>query len=256
MLESFERERRKALNKEYLDLCKQKDRKGLLVAEVEDVLAKGADIDAGGCKAMYLAVKNHNFSLIYMLIRKGILKYPLASGYIASMCEFGDFEMYRSQFFEVIDKAVSITGFSIDYFVPYFNMALVHGDADDAKTVADKYGIGYKEVADCIYERIIFEIIENDAKQSLAFIEEYREWINEKVLGTAVSAGNEKVTEYILSKKQLTPPVSAICDAVFNGYRGTLELIDVPLTPQVLRNAAVSKDKGMTDFIKELNRRK
>lgn len=57
MLETFERERRKELNKEYLDLCKQKDRKGLLIAEVEDALARGADIEAGGCKAMYLAVK-------------------------------------------------------------------------------------------------------------------------------------------------------------------------------------------------------
>lgn len=255
MLETFERERRKELNKEYLDLCKQKDRKGLLIAEVEDALAHGADIEAGGCKAMYLAVKNHNFSLINLLIRKGILKYPLAAGYIASMCEFGDFETYRKQFFEVIDKAMTITGFSLDYFVPFFNMALVHGDAEDAKTVADKYGVSYKQVADCVYERIIFEIIENDATDSLTFIESYRNWINEKVLGVAVSAGNLKVAEYILSKESsLVPPVSSVCDAVFNGYREVLKLFPVPLTPQVLRNASVSKDKGMTDYIKSLPR--
>lgn len=136
-----------------------------------------------------------------MLIRKGILKYPLAAGYIASMCEFGDFETYRKQFFEVIDKAMTITGFSLDYFVPFFNMALVHGDAEDAKAVADKYGVSYKQVADCVYERIIFEIIENDATDSLTFIESYRNWINEKVLGVAVSAGNLKVAEYICLKR-------------------------------------------------------
>ncbi len=247
--ELFAREKQKELNKKFLDLCKQKDGKGLLLADIDSVIAGGADVTASGCKAMYLATKNHNFALIDFLIDHGILQSPLSRGYLAAMCDFGEFSKIEDKYFEELDKAISITGFSIEYLIPYINCSFVHGNHDKALMLSDKYPVSRSEIVQNIHIRIIFEMIDNDLFDGLAIINGYRDWIDEKTFGVAVSGGNDKVIKYMLDKKELIAPISSVCDAVYQGYISTLELIDIKPNPTYRKNAEMSKNPDMLDYL-------
>ena len=52
--ELFAKEKQKELNKNFIELCKQKDGQGLLLGDIDNVISEGAEITASGCKAMYL----------------------------------------------------------------------------------------------------------------------------------------------------------------------------------------------------------
>lgn len=251
--ELFAKERQKELNKNFIELCKQKDGQDLLLANIDNLIVEGAEITASGCKAMYLAVKNRNFALIDFLIERGILDNPLARGYLAAMCDFGEFAKVEAKFFEEIDKAIGLTGFEINYLIPYINDAFVHGEQDKALALSEKYPITRTEIVNNVYDRIIFEMIDKDLVDGLAIINGYRDWVDEKTFGVAVSSGNVKVIKYMLAKKQLSAPVSAICDAVYQGYRDALELIDIKPNPAYRRNAETSKDPGMAEYLRSRN---
>ncbi len=251
--ELFAREKHKELNKQFLELCKQKNGDSMLLADIDNVVAEGADVTTGGCKAMYLAVKNHNFALIDFLIDNGILTNPLARGYLASMCDFGEFGKVEEEYFVRLDKAIAITGFYIEYLIPYINCAFVHGEHDKAIALADKYPVSRKEIVDCVHIRIIFEMIDKDLEDGLAIINGYRDWINEKNFGVAVSSGNVKIIKYMLDKEYLTPPISSVCDAVFQGYKDALDILDIPFNPAYRRSAESSKDATMLDYLKSRN---
>lgn len=246
--ELFAKEQQKELNKRFIELCKQKDG-SLLLADIDNCLSEGAVISASGCKAMYLAVKNHNFELIDYLIDHGILENPLARGYLASMCDFGEFGKYESKYFERLDKAISLTGFSPDYLIPYINCSFVHGEQDKALVLSDKYPISRTNIVECVHVRIIFEMIDKDLVDGLAIINGYRDWIDQKTFGVAVSSGNVKVIEYMLARKRLVPPISSVCDAIFQGYRSALDLLDIAPNPLYRRNAESSKDEGMLEYL-------
>lgn len=247
--ELFAKEIQKELNKSFIELCKSKT-KGLILADIDSLVAQGAQITASGCKAMYLAVKNHNFELIDYLVSKGILVNPLARGYLAAMCDFGDFAKVEDKFFARIDKAVECTGFSIDYIVPYVNTAFLHGEHDKALALSDKYPVSRTEIVDTLYPRIIFEMIDKDLVDGLAIVNGYRDWMDEKSLGIAISSGNVKVIRYILAKKKIAAPVSSVCDAVFQGYRDALDAIELKPNPALIKKAQSSKDAGMVEYLK------
>ncbi len=247
--ELFAKEKQKELNKKFLDLCKQKDGKGLLLADIDGAISQGADVFASGCKAMYLATKNHNFALIDFLIDHGILSSPLARGYLAAMCDFGEFSKIEEQYFEELDKAIGLTGFGIEYLIPYINCSFVHGDHDKALRLSEKYPVSRSEIVNNVHIRIIFEMIDNDLYDGLAIINGYRDWIDEKTFGVAVSGGDDKVIEYMLEKKRLIAPISAVCDAIFQGYISTLELIEIAPNPVFRQNAEVSKDPAMLEYL-------
>ena len=247
--ELFAKEKQKELNKNFIELCKRKDAKGLLLAEIDNAIAEGAEINASGCKAMYLAAKNHNFALIDFLIDKGILDNVLARGYLAAMCDFGEFSKVEEQYFERLDKAIEITGFSIDYLIPYINCAFVHGEQDKALALSDKYPVSRTEIVSDIHIRIIFEMIDKDLVDGLAIVNGYRDWIDEKSFGVAVSGGNAKVIEYMQSRKTLDAPVAAVCDAIYQGYRDALDLLDIKPNPLYRKSAETSKDAGMLDYL-------
>lgn len=247
--ELFAKEKQKELNKKFLDLCKQKDGKGLLIADIDNAIAEGADVAASGCKAMYLATKNHNFALIDFLIDHGILDSPLSRGYLASMCDFGEFAKIEDKYFEELDKAIAITGFSMDYLIPYINCSFVHGNHDKALMLSEKYPVSRSQIVENIHIRIIFEMIENDLVDGLAIVNGYRDWMDEKTLGVAVSGGNDKVIEYMLAKKDLIAPINSVCDAVYQGYISTLELIEIKPNPTYRKNAEISKNPEMLDYL-------
>lgn len=248
--EQFAKEIQKELNKNFLELCKSKD-KALALADIDSLVAQGAQITASGCKAMYLATKNRNFELIDYLIEKDILSNPLARGYLASMCDFGEFSKIEDKFFERIDKAISITGFSIDYIVPYVNCSFVHGDHDKALALSDRYPVSRTEIVSSLYPGIIFEMIEKDLVDGMAIVNGYRDWMDEKTFGMAVSGGNVKVIKYMLAKKQLVAPVGAICDAIFQGYREAIDLLDLKYNPVYRKSAETSKDGGMLEYLQQ-----
>lgn len=219
--ELFAKEIQKELNKSFIELCKSKD-KGLVLADIDTLVSQGAHVTASGCKAMYLAVKNHNFELIDYLMSKSILDNALARGYLAAMCDFGDFSKVEDKFFERIDKAIEYTGFCVDYIVPYVNTAFLHGEHDKALTLSDKYPVSRTQIVELLYTRIIFEMVEKELVDGLAIVNGYRDWMDEKTLGVALSSGNVKVIKYILAKKNIAPPIEAVCDAIFQGYRDAL----------------------------------
>ncbi len=247
--ELFAKEKQKELNKRFLELCKQKDGQGLLLADIDGVIAEGAEVTASGCKAMYLATKNHNFALIDFLIDHDILSNPLARGYLAAMCDFGEFSKVEDKYFEELDKAIELTGFSKDYLIPYINCSFVHEDHDKALKLSEKYPISRSEIVDSIHIRIIFEMIENELYDGLAIINGYRDWIDEKAFGVAVSGGNVKVIRYMLDKKHLVAPINAVCEAIFQGYISALELIDIAPNPVFRQNAEVSKEPNMLAYL-------
>ncbi len=247
--ELFAKEKQKELNKQFLELCKQKDNQGLVIADIDNIIGEGADITASGCKAMYLAAKNHNFALIDFLIDHGILANNLARGYLAAMCDFGEFSKVKDRYFDELDKAISITGFSPDYLIPYINCAFVHGEHDDALLLSDKYPISRTEIVNNIHIRIIFEMIDKDLFDGLAIVNGYRDWIDEKSFGVAVSGGNVKVMSYMLAKKDLEAPLSAVCDAIFQGYKDALDLLDLQPNPVFKKQAEASKASDMVDYL-------
>ncbi len=251
--ELLAKERQKELNKQFLELCKQKGGDTLLLADIDNAVALGADVSAGGCKAMYLAAKNHNFALIDFLIGHGILTNPLARGYLASMCDFGEFAKVEKEYFDRLDKAISITGFGIDYLIPYINCAFVHDEHDKALALADKYPVSRKEIVNCIHIRIIFEMIDKDLEDGLAIINGYRDWVDEKSFGVAVSSGNVKIIRYMLDKERLTPPINAVCDAIYQGYVDALDLLDIPYSPAYRHAAETSKNPDMLSYLKSRN---
>lgn len=247
--ELFAKEIQKELNKSFIELCKRKSG-GLLLADVDAVVAQGADITASGCKAMYLAVKNRNFALIDYLIERGILDSPLARGYLAAMCEFGEFAKIEDEFFARIDRAIQLTGFSPDYLAPYVNTSFVHGEQDKALMLDKKYPISRTELVGLLYGRIIFEMVEADLVDGLAIVNGYRDWIDEKSFGEAISSGNVKVIKYMLERKQLTPPIGAVTDAIFHGYKAALDLIEIEPNPYYRKVAASAKDSTMTEYLR------
>lgn len=248
--ELFAKEKQKELNKRFLELCKQKDGKGLLLADIDGVISEGADVAASGCKAMYLATKNHNFALIDFLIEHGILDNPLARGYLAAMCDFGEFSKIENKYFEELDKAIALTGFSDDYLIPYINCSFVHGDHDKAIGLSEKYPITRSKIVNSIHIRIIFEMIDNELYDGLAIINGYRDWMDEKAFGVAVSSGNVKVIEYMLARKHLIAPVNSVCDAIFQGYISALELLEIAPNPIFEKNAEVSKNPEMLAYLR------
>lgn len=247
--ELFAREKQKELNKRFIELCKQKDSKGLLLADIDNVIAEGAEVTASGCKAMYLAAKNHNFALIDFLIERGILDNPLSRGYLAAMCDFGEFSKVEDKYFDALNMAIDITGFELDYIIPYINCSFVHGNHYKALELTESYPVSHEEIVNSIHMRIIFEMIDNDMEDGLAIVNEYRNWIDEKAFGVAVSGGNVKVIEYMLARKDLCAPVNSICDAIFHGYRDALDLLDIKPNPIYRKNAESSKDPNMLNYL-------
>lgn len=226
----------------------------MLLAEIDNTVSLGAQVTASGCKAMYLAAKNHNFELIDFLMDHGILVSPLARGYLASMCDFGEFGKVEDEYFVRIDRAIEMTGFNIEYLIPYINCSFVHGEHDKALDLAYKYPISRKQIVDSIHIRIIFEMIDKDLEDGLAIVNGYRDWVDEKNFGVAVSSGNVKVIRYMLGKEEhLVPPVNSVCDAIFQGYKPALDLLDITPCPLYRRSAETSKDPSMLDYIKERN---
>ncbi len=251
--ELFAREKQRELDKQFLELCKQKEGESMLLADIDNAVSLGASITAGGCKAMYLAAKNHNFALIDYLIDKGILANALARGYLASMCDFGEFSKVESEYFVRLDRAISITGFSVDYLIPYINCSFVHGEQDKALMLSDKYPVSRKEIVSCVHVRIIFEMIDKGLEDGLAIINGYRDWLDEKTFGVAVSGGNVSVIKYMQEKKKLVPPISSVCDAIYQGYKEALDLLYIPPNPIYRKSAASSQDEGMTEYLKSRN---
>ena len=246
--ELLKKEKQKQLNRDFIDLCKRKD-KGMLLADIDTVIAQGADVTTSGCKAMYLAVKNHNFALIDLLIERGILSNPLAIGYLAAMCDFGEFARVEDKFFERIDRAILLTGFTAEYIAPYVNSTFVHGEEQKALALSERYPISKTQIVELLHDRIIFEMIERDLVDGLALVNGYRDWIDERALGVAVSGGNVKIIRYMLGKKQLVPPTAAICDAIFHGYKDVLDLMDLRPNPIYRRSAESSKDTAMVEYL-------
>lgn len=249
--ELFAKEKQKELNKKFIDFCKQKS-DGLLLGEVDNVITEGAEITAFGCKAMYLAVKNRNFALIDFLIDHGILDNPLSRGYLAAMCDFGEFYKVEDKYFDYLNKAIATTGFNIDYLIPYINCSFVHGEHDKALALSEKYPVTRTEIVNSVHIRIIFEMIDKDLIDGMAIINGYRDWVDDKTFGVAISSGNVKVIQYMIAKKNnLNPPLNAICDAIYQGYRSALDLLEISPNPLYKRNAEVSKDPDMLNYLYE-----
>lgn len=216
----------KLLNKDFADLCRLPDSDGAILSKIEMLLNSGAEINCFNSKPLYNATRSLNFKLIYLLIKYGALNSPLAVNYIASICDYRNFKKNEEAFFELIDHCISIKGFDMAYFVPYINTMFLHGQAQKTNLLITKYNISASDIVNCVYERVIFEIINNGYENTLSYIERYRNWITQSCFDTAVSSGDIKALKYILAKNLgFEPSQSALLKVIYDGNTEVLEVL-------------------------------
>ncbi len=218
--------RQKLINKELCDLCRLPDGDGGILGKIELLIRDGAEVTCLNSKPLYNATRKQNFKLIYKLIEYGALNDPIAVSYIASICDYRNFKKNEGQFWELIDHCISLKGFDIQYFVPYVNTMFLHGEAQKTNMLISKYSLTPTDIVGCVYERVIFEIINNGHENTLAYIERYRSWINQSCFDSAISGGEVKVLKYILSKNPgFEPQESAVCKAIYDGNTDVLDAL-------------------------------
>ena len=235
--------KQKQLDEELIEIAKQKDKKGELLARASQLLDEGAFVNAGGGKPLYFAARKQNYPLLYLLIDNGALSLPIAKNYIASICDYRGFDKSEEAFFALIDYAISITGFDKAYLIPYINCMFLHGRHQKTYRLTDVYGLKPREIVGEVYERVIFEIINNNHMETLEYIEGYRDWINRACFDTAISGGEAKVLAYMLfNGRYFEPAESSVCKAIYDGYTEILDLLrsngfDLGKNPLYLKKA-------------------
>jgi len=214
----------KLINRELANLCRLKD-DGVL-SKIELLIKDGAEVCSQNSKPLYNATRTQNFRLIYLLIDNGALNDPIAKNYIASICDYRNFKKHEEEFFKLIDHCISLTGFDMEYLTPYVNTTFLHGQPQKTNLLIKKYSLTPAKIVGCVYERAIFEIINNGHENTLAYIERYRNWITQSVFDTAIAGGEIKVLKYILSKNLgFTPQESGILKAIYDGNIEVLEVL-------------------------------
>ena len=235
----------KLINQELANLCRMDEDDGV-VSKIEKLIGEGAEVCYQNSKPLYNATKKVNFRTIYKLIDHGALNDPMAINYIASICNYRNFKKNEEKFFALIDHCIELNGFDITYFVPYINTMFLHGQAAKTNLLITKYKLSSAQIIDCVYERVIFEIINNGHEPILEYIERNRDWISQTVFDTAVASGEYKVLKYLLSKNLgIEPQESALNKAIYDGSTEILDLLKswgYPLkkNPNYLRQACRS----------------
>lgn len=226
LIEAEANNHQKLINNDLANLCKLPDSDGDILNKIEQLLLSGAEAVYCNGKPLYNATRKLNFKTVYKLIEYGALQEPNAKNYIASICDYRNFSKNEEKFFNLIDFCIEKTGFDIAYFIPYINTMFLHGQPQKTNILISKYGLKPKQIIDEVYERVIFEIINNGHENTLAYIERYREWINQSCFDTAISGGETKVLKYILSKDMgFVPQESSICKAIYDGYTDVLDTL-------------------------------
>jgi len=252
----LERERQKALNDLLVAECKSKHAN---LDSVSTLLDTGADVCYKNSTPLYWATRRQNFELIKFLIQKGALEQcENARRHISKICDFKFNDKVEPAFFEILDITHSRTGDFMSLFTPYINHMIVNGHLEKIRNLQRRYYLTESEIVDVVELRVIFEVVINDFKGALEFIEKHKNWIDQKSFDSAVGGGELAVLEYMLSKdKYFTPADPAVAKAVYDGYFDILDILIAcgydfmrkPLFLEKACRASFGKDTQSLDYL-------
>lgn len=195
--------------------------------EVREAVAAGAEVNTKNGRAMLDAAKHPNYEVMDALIDLGALSDGMSRKYLASVCDYRGYKKAdKEKYFELIEKAIRLTGPDDDYFEPYINNRAAEGDLEGLILFKERFELSDEYVTGHIYPRVIFEIIKQNRTDVLAYIQNNRDWIDSFCLDSAVAGGEEAVLEYILEHSEFcTPSRSSVATALFAGRTGVLEML-------------------------------
>lgn len=195
--------------------------------EIERALSEGANVHARGGRAMLDACKRFNYEVIKTLADFGALSQSIARKYLGSMCDYKGFDKTDlQQFFAMIDYAISITGSDDNYLEPYINNRAAAGDMAGLQAFKSRFTLSDVYVAQHIYPRIIFEVINNRHDDILTYVTSHRDWIDKSCFDSAVAGGEQDVLAYIIDRSDFyLPSRQAAATALFAGRTGVLDML-------------------------------
>ncbi|MCL2798494.1 MAG: hypothetical protein FWD58_10700 [Firmicutes bacterium] len=219
----MEKERQKALNDLLVAECKGAQTN---FESIRNLLAGGADICYKFAEPLRWAAKLGNFPLVKFLIENGALAAEISLTYIAKMCDHKFSDESEPQFFEILDIAKVKAGGDIALFAPYINHMALAGRLSRLYNLMERYGLTESEVCAAVENRVIFELVQLNHDETLAFIERHRKWITPEAFDGAVAGGEWIVLEYMLNKDGYQKPSdTAVAKAVYDGYFEVLDIL-------------------------------
>lgn len=222
--QKLEKERLKALGDLLIDECKASYTN---MDSIETILQSGADIDYKNSKPLYWACKLHKFDLVKYLINKGATLEGISRTYLATMCDYKGFnDELEPEYFGILDMAHTKSGDYMALFTPYINAMAVQGRLEKIKQLQARYFLTEYEIVECIYIRIIFEMVLNEKYEMLSYVGRHKKWINQESYDLAVSSGEIVVLNYMIDAGAIyIAGDTAIAQAVYEGYFDVLNVL-------------------------------